>query len=114
MTRSQPAYRVARLPRDRLVVLDLLSLAASQHTVHGLIEVDLTVARQLLAQEADPPTLTAFLIATLGRAVARHPEVNVRRAGRRLVLFDDVDVAVSHGRRKQPASGPPRRAGGRA
>lgn len=88
-------HRVVRLPRERLLVLDLLSLAAGQRTVHGLVEVDITTARRLCATAADPPTLTAILLASLGRAVARHPELNARRAGRRLVLFDDVDVAVS-------------------
>lgn len=61
----------------------------------GLVEVDVTTARRRRARAADPPTMTAFLLASLGRAVARRPELNARRAGRRLVLFDDVDVAVS-------------------
>jgi pyruvate/2-oxoglutarate dehydrogenase complex dihydrolipoamide acyltransferase (E2) component len=86
---------VVRLSRERLLVLDLLSLAAGQRTVHGLVEVDITTVRRRRAGAVGPPTLTAFLIAALGRAVARHPELNARRAGRRLVLFDDVDVAVS-------------------
>lgn len=88
-------HRVVPVPHERLVVLDLLSLAARQRTVHGLVEVDITAARRRSARVADPPTLTAFLIASLGRAVALHPELNARRAGRRLVLFDEVAVAVS-------------------
>jgi hypothetical protein len=41
------------------------------------------------------------VVATLARAVQQHPEVNARRAGRRLVLFDEVDLIVTV-ERQQP------------
>lgn len=90
-----PGYRVARLPRGRLAVLDLLSVAAARYTVHGLIEADVTAAQQRLRSSQDRPSLTAFVVATLARAVQQHPEVNARRVGRRLVVFDEVDLIVT-------------------
>lgn len=88
-------YRVVPFPRHRLAVLDVLSVAARQYTVHGLLEVDVTAARERMRSMAPPPSLTSFVVATVARAVQGHPEVNARRAGRRLVLFDDVDVVVT-------------------
>jgi pyruvate/2-oxoglutarate dehydrogenase complex dihydrolipoamide acyltransferase (E2) component len=76
------------------VVIDVVRLAAGQPTIHGLIEVDVTGLRERLAAAPDRPTVTGLLTTVLARAVAACPEVNVRRAGRRLVCFDHVDIAV--------------------
>jgi hypothetical protein len=47
--------------------------------MHGLFEVDITTARCLLAEQDPPLSLTAFLIASLGRAAAAHPQVHAYR-----------------------------------
>lgn len=39
--------------------------------------------------------MTTFVVATLARAVRDCPEVNVRRAGWKVVWFDAVDIAVT-------------------
>jgi pyruvate/2-oxoglutarate dehydrogenase complex dihydrolipoamide acyltransferase (E2) component len=61
--------------------------------MHGLFDVDITTARRRLA-EVDPPlSLTAFVVASLGRAAAAHPEVHAYRDWRgRLVQHRHVDV----------------------
>jgi hypothetical protein len=63
--------------------------------IHGLLEVDVTgvPARQAAAEGS--PTMTTFVVATLARAVRDCPEVNVRRAGWKVVWFDAVDIAVT-------------------
>jgi pyruvate/2-oxoglutarate dehydrogenase complex dihydrolipoamide acyltransferase (E2) component len=61
--------------------------------MHGLFEVDITTARQLLADHDPPLSLTAFLIASLGRVAAAHPEVHAYRDWRgRLVEHSHVDI----------------------
>jgi pyruvate/2-oxoglutarate dehydrogenase complex dihydrolipoamide acyltransferase (E2) component len=87
--------RATRLSWGRLQVLDVLRLAARQPTIHGLLEVDITGVRARLAAAEGSPTMTAFVVASLARAVRDCPEVNVRRAGRKVVWFDAVDVAVT-------------------
>jgi len=88
-------YRVVPYPRRRQPVLDVLATAAWHYTIHGLIEVDVTAARNRLAREPQQVSFTAFVVATVARAVAEHSQVSARRTGRRLVLFDDVDVVVT-------------------
>jgi pyruvate/2-oxoglutarate dehydrogenase complex dihydrolipoamide acyltransferase (E2) component len=88
-------FRVRRLPPSRDVVIDLVRLAAGQATIHGLIEVDVTGLRAALAGQPGRPTVTGFVTSVLGRAVAACPDVNVRRAGRHVISFEDVDVVVS-------------------
>lgn len=67
--------------------------------MHGLVEVDVTEARrrirEIAAGTGERISFTAFLIGCLARAVSEDPEVQAFRRGyRRLVIFDDVDVAV--------------------
>ena len=38
---------------------------------------------------------TAFVIASVARAVAMHPEVNARKAGNAIVSFDRVDIGAT-------------------
>jgi pyruvate/2-oxoglutarate dehydrogenase complex dihydrolipoamide acyltransferase (E2) component len=85
--------------RERELVVDAGYLAARRHIVHGLLEVDVTVPRQILRQtsgsDGRPHSFTAFLIASLGRAIQAHPAVHAYRdLRRRLVVFHEVDVAT--------------------
>jgi pyruvate/2-oxoglutarate dehydrogenase complex dihydrolipoamide acyltransferase (E2) component len=61
--------------------------------MHGLFDVDVTLARRVLAGTDPPMSLTAFVVASLGRAVAAHPQVHAYRDWRgRLVEHRHVDV----------------------
>lgn len=62
----------------------------------GLLELDVTGARALLkAPDRNPLSMTAFLVACLGRAVQQNPEVHGYRDWRgRIVVHDFVDVTV--------------------
>lgn len=75
-----------------------LSVAERKHLIHGLIEADVTLARQLLRQQRDekgePLSFTAFIIACVARAVSEQKSIQAYRQGRHLVVFDDVDVTT--------------------
>jgi pyruvate/2-oxoglutarate dehydrogenase complex dihydrolipoamide acyltransferase (E2) component len=61
--------------------------------MHGLFDVDITPARRLLADHAPPLSLTAFVVASVARAAAAHPQVHAYRDWRgRLVEHRHVDV----------------------
>src|SRR3954454_13807643 len=61
--------------------------------MHGLVEVDVTEGRRLLAGHQAPQSMTAFVIAAVGRAVVAHPEVHAYRDWRgRLVRHSHVDL----------------------
>lgn len=83
------------MPRSRRLVLDALNIGRAQIPVHGLIDVDITRARQRLTAFDPPLSTTAFVAACVGRAAARHPEVHGYRNWRgRLVLHRHVDIAT--------------------
>ncbi len=94
-----PGYTVRRFPVVRRAYADGLRAAQQQHTIHALVEADVTGPRRLLRTLRDddgaPTSFTAWVSACVGRAVEMHPMVQAHRWGRRtLVLFDDVDVSV--------------------
>ena len=63
--------------------------------MHGLLEVDVTEAVRQLRAEDPPLSTTAFVIASVARAAAAHPEVHAYRDWRgRLVTHRHVDVQV--------------------
>jgi len=63
--------------------------------MYGLVEVDITEARRLLASHEPPSSLTAFVVASVARAAAARPEVHAYRNWRgQLVTHRHVDVAT--------------------
>lgn len=67
--------------------------------IHGLLEVDVTLPRAILREHTSMTgktlSFTAFLITCLARAVDEYKAVQaIRWGGKRLVLFDDVDVCA--------------------
>jgi pyruvate/2-oxoglutarate dehydrogenase complex dihydrolipoamide acyltransferase (E2) component len=86
-------------PRYQHEQIEWLDLMQRRHTVHGLLECDVTEARRLIrerrAATGEALSLTAYLVACFARAIAADPGVQAYRLGRdRLIVFDDVDVTV--------------------
>lgn len=90
-----PGYVLHPVPRERRPVLDRLAAAGRRPQVHALLELDVAEARRRI-ETADPwVSWTGFVIASVGRAVALHPQVNTRKAGNRLITFDRVDIGAT-------------------
>ncbi|MGD2205978.1 MAG: 2-oxo acid dehydrogenase subunit E2 [Anaerolineae bacterium] len=92
-------FDVQRFPAAREIVVDAGYLAAGRHIIHGLVEVDVTRARELLrrlpAGDGSRLSFTAFLVASLARAITANPTVQAYRDWRRrLVVFHNVDVVT--------------------
>lgn len=104
-------YQVVPFPKLRRVLAMMYPAVQRAHKIHGLIEVDVTEARRYLheheAQTGERLSFTAYIVACLARAVGENKSVNaVRKGGKQLAIFDDVDVDLAIERdlegRKQP------------
>jgi len=66
-------YEVRRVPLERLLHVEMLEIFGRRPIMHGLLEVDVTDARRLIREAGERtgerPSLTAFLIGCLARAV---------------------------------------------
>ena len=92
-------YQVVDLPTGRRVMLNMLDLAGSKHSMYGLLEVDVTLARRRIAEykerSGEALSFTGYLTYCLARAVDENKEVQAYLKGsKQLILFDDVDVGM--------------------
>lgn len=81
----------------RRFALDAGRLGRRKHIVHGLLEMDVTEARQYIrehkARTGESLSFTAFVITCLAKAVDMNKEVHAQRNWRnQLIIFDDVDI----------------------
>jgi pyruvate/2-oxoglutarate dehydrogenase complex dihydrolipoamide acyltransferase (E2) component len=68
-----------------------------KHTVHGLVEFDITQARETIrqhkAQTGEALSFSAFFLACLGKAIDQDKQMHAYRNWRnQLIIFDEVDV----------------------
>jgi len=92
-------HHVVDLPAARRDVLNFIDLSSWEHRMYGLLEADVTLARQRIrayqAQTGEKLSITGYLACCLARAVDEDKSVQAYPKGRQqLVLFDDVDVGL--------------------
>lgn len=72
-------------------------LGLQKHTVHGLVEFDITQARKIINQckqeTGEALSFSAFFLACLGKAIESNKRMHAYRNWRnQLIIFDEVDV----------------------
>lgn len=93
------SFEVRPFPRGRGEIVDALEVGVRRHMVHALLELDVTHPRRLLREHAartgERLSFTAFIVASLARAIDQDRRLHACRDWRgRLVLFDEVDVVT--------------------
>ena len=96
---SGAGFRTEPFPKAQHQMLDWLGLMHRQHTVHSMLELDVTLARQAIrerrASTGEALSFTAYVTSCFARAIGEDPRMHaLRRGGDELVLFDDVDLTV--------------------
>ena len=97
-TKTGP-YQIVDLPAGRRVWINTLELSWLPHTIYGLLEVDVTVARRFIADHrartGETLSFAGFLTFCLARAVDEDKTIQAyRKGGKQLVLFDNVNVGL--------------------
>ncbi|TYL36896.1 dehydrogenase [Natronococcus pandeyae] len=90
---------VEPFPMQRRGTVDAMRMAGRRSDIHGLVEFDVTEARQRIHDREERTgaelSFTAFLVFCLAQSLEEHPHINAYRDWRgRIVQFDDVDVMV--------------------
>jgi pyruvate/2-oxoglutarate dehydrogenase complex dihydrolipoamide acyltransferase (E2) component len=99
MKHTYADYQVVHYPRLRRWMAAAFRATQYKPMIHGLIEVDVTGARAFLrehkAKTGESLSFTAFILTCLAKAIDEHKDMQAFRKGsKRLILFDDVDVAT--------------------
>jgi pyruvate/2-oxoglutarate dehydrogenase complex dihydrolipoamide acyltransferase (E2) component len=97
MSKKLDGYEVVPFPMMRRFALDAGRMGRRKHIVHGLLEIDVTQARQHLREHrirtGESLSFTPFVITCLAKAVEMNKEVHAQRNWRGdLVIFDEVNV----------------------
>ncbi len=86
-------------PSAREVGIDTVRIGMARHHIPVLAEIDVTLARAAITKRKEATgeglSFTGWVIKCLAQAASEHKRVHALRRGRhRLVIFDDVDVAI--------------------
>jgi pyruvate/2-oxoglutarate dehydrogenase complex dihydrolipoamide acyltransferase (E2) component len=97
--KSHRGYTIEPFPRMQSIVRTIARVARHKYIIRGLVEIDVTGARQLIrehkARTGESLSFTAFLAACVGHAVEMNKRVQAYRNWRhQLILFDDVDINI--------------------
>ena len=91
-------YEIRPFSKSRRNIILILKEGWHRHSAHGIIEIDVTKARKLikdLKNEGKDISFTGFIIKCIAQALSEHKELNALRHGKKkMVIFDDVDVAI--------------------
>lgn len=92
-------YHIVELPPGRRIWVNTLDLSWPAHTMYGLLEVDVTIPRQSIAEHkkctGETLSFAGFLTYCLARAVDEDKTIQAFRKGdKQLVQFDDVNVGL--------------------
>ncbi|MFQ3565748.1 MAG: 2-oxo acid dehydrogenase subunit E2 [Aggregatilineales bacterium] len=98
MNNTKPGYSVLPFRPQRRIIMDAGRMGRRRHLVHGLVEFDVTEARQRLRAvkaAGQPLSFTAFIVVCLAQALTNSPLLHAYRNWRnQLIVFDDVDVVT--------------------
>jgi hypothetical protein len=97
MKTNKSNHTAVPYPRIRLLMADGGRMGLMKHTVHGLVEFDITKAREAIrqhkAQTGEALSFSAFFLACLGNAIDVDKQMHAYRNLRnQLIIFDEVDV----------------------
>jgi pyruvate/2-oxoglutarate dehydrogenase complex dihydrolipoamide acyltransferase (E2) component len=99
MNANITSYHIVELTPWRRAFLNTFNLPRPKHSMFGLLEVDVTDARQFIAEHkqytGETLSFTGYLTYCLAQAVKEDNSVQSYLKGRKqLVVFDDVDVGL--------------------
>ncbi|HUT81684.1 MAG TPA: 2-oxo acid dehydrogenase subunit E2 [Candidatus Bathyarchaeia archaeon] len=91
-------YTKRKYSVNRLILSDYNHVAYDLPNVFGLIEVDVTDSLAKITDIKNKQkynvSFTAFVMKCIGQTVKENKELNTYRKGRKLIVFDEVDISV--------------------
>jgi len=91
-------FRTHLYPKSRIGTYDIGKLSSSKHHVCGLIEVDVTSARNTINQLKTnnyPISFTSWLIKCIGDFANQYPLIHgVKKGKRKIITYSSVDISI--------------------
>lgn len=91
-------YHIRKFSPTRRILADYNDVAASLNRVCGLTEIDVTKAltkmEEIKQSENYRVSMTGWIAKCVSQAVMENKHLNSYRRGRKLIVFDNVDISV--------------------
>ena len=91
-------YREEKFPKSRIATIDVCELSSRKHHVTGMLEIDVTEAREKIKRykrEKGRISFTAWLISTISHTISDYESIAAFLKGsRKVLIFDDVNVSI--------------------
>jgi pyruvate/2-oxoglutarate dehydrogenase complex dihydrolipoamide acyltransferase (E2) component len=92
-------FQIKELSPMRRVLAETLSIYEKKHSIHALVEFDVTKPRELINRYQDSTgkriSFTAYIVNCVGKAVDEDKKVQaLRLKKKKIIIFDDVDIAT--------------------
>lgn len=96
---DKESFRTVSVPKQRRFSIDAGRMGRHKHIVHGLVEMDVTKARQEIRAYKEKTgkrlSFSAYIANCLGDAIGRHEHVHAYLNWRgRLVIFENVNIVI--------------------
>ena len=91
-------YEEKPFPRLREIIVDTVEQGLKRHHIKELIELDVTKGREYIRKHKEETgealSFTGWIMKCIGQAINEHKYVQAMRKGKKIVIFDDVDIPV--------------------
>lgn len=92
------SFKIKEFPVMRNLVEDLMWTGKKKNIVHGIGEIDVQKPRERLRRMKEKTgstySFTSFIVYCIAQAVDKHKYMHAIRKGKKLYIFDDVDVST--------------------
>lgn len=79
-------------------IIDFLNLGKDRNYAHANFEIDITKMAMLISERKYRIHTTlchlAYLLWCYGQAIKQHPEMQAMKKGKKIILFEDVDISM--------------------
>jgi len=92
-------YQIKPFTENRRNIVLILNEGWRRHSINAIIEADITESRKMIKdfekKSGTKISFTGWIIKCIGQTLSENKELNALRHGKRkIVIFDDVDVAI--------------------
>jgi hypothetical protein len=95
---SPKTYQYRQFIPSRLSTMDVCHIGRKKNYISAFLELDVTEARKRIREKKarlENVSVTAWLIKCISQVAQEYKEIHGIRKGRKIVVFDDVDIALA-------------------
>ncbi len=96
--KAKKNYRIEPFSSNRQMVAASSAAASRFHTIHSLLEVDVTKPRRIIREHKNTSgeslSFTAYLVKCLAETISEFPQYNAFQRGRQLIVMENLTISV--------------------